>query len=360
MQVQAPAQPPDLCLYCRKPLPQPHAKRRRYCKASCRTLAYNIRASQPSLHASNEEPTHPTSANDPLGELLRLRGAHETLEGVASTLGELARRFEAEELTLQRTLEWARSQRVRQEELQRELAQARSQLAERDAELHRLRQLVDEQDATHLHTSSPSGVAMPLNLFPAVSVPERLLDGLQLVGSECEFTFRFGQAQARRTSDVGLERVVEGFYKIISDLRLGAQNLQAEQKPDGSVSASMLRWRLLCDILPAFDNLYRCVQWMRRQPGTAALNPVRSVVEWVLAVFLGVLERARVHAQDPVGKLFDPHLHEAAARVERRDMPIGMIVEANHIGFIFDGKLLRPACVAVACAPTTDPGPSGR
>jgi molecular chaperone GrpE len=48
-----------------------------------------------------------------------------------------------------------------------------------------------------------------------------------------------------------------------------------------------------------------------------------------------------------VGKEFDPNLHDAVASVES-DKPSGTITEEVERGYLFNGKLIRPARVKVA------------
>lgn len=371
---EAPSPTAASCMYCLKPLPQPHAKTRRYCSASCRTGAYNLRASQRVAPPSEEAPAASLAgALGTRGELPLLRSAHQTLEGVSSTLHGLARRFAAEELMLQRELDWVRSQRPRHGELEHSLARARSQLADRDAELAQLRRLLLEADierlqlrqalraptastptlsASSLSSTTISSSARPLlTEYAHISVPGRLLDGLTLVASACDIMWKFGQIETQRLSEQVLEGFVAGLYLVNRNVGRAVQNLRAEQAPDGSLAASGLRWRLLHDILPAFDDLYRCVQSMRASSASRTSTPLWNLIEWTFAVFVGVLTRAGLHPLHPLGGRFDPHLHEAAARVERQDMPEGSIIEVSQLGFLLGEKLLRPARVAVACAP---------
>jgi molecular chaperone GrpE len=50
-----------------------------------------------------------------------------------------------------------------------------------------------------------------------------------------------------------------------------------------------------------------------------------------------------------LGAMFDPRLHEAMARVVTSgDPPDGTVVEEYRRGYLLDGKVLRPALVAVA------------
>lgn len=56
----------------------------------------------------------------------------------------------------------------------------------------------------------------------------------------------------------------------------------------------------------------------------------------------------RIEAQ---GKPFDPHVHQAIERVETVDHEEGTVIDVLQPGYIFHGRVLRPATVRVAAAP---------
>lgn len=109
----------------------------------------------------------------------------------------------------------------------------------------------------------------------------------------------------------------------------------------------MLGPLLLAEILPVFDDLYRCLTALRL-PVPAPRPPLLELVEWVFASWLRMLEQAGLHALYPLRERFDPHHHEASARMERTDLPAGTITEVSQIGFQLGGRLLRPARVLVS------------
>lgn len=51
---------------------------------------------------------------------------------------------------------------------------------------------------------------------------------------------------------------------------------------------------------------------------------------------------------DPVGKQFDPHQHQAMDRLETTEHEDGTIVQTFQPGYVFHGRVLRPAMVRVA------------
>ena len=54
---------------------------------------------------------------------------------------------------------------------------------------------------------------------------------------------------------------------------------------------------------------------------------------------------------EPTGKPFDPHLHQAVDSVEMAEHQDGTIVQVLRPGYLFDGRVLRPAMVCVAVTP---------
>src|SRR5260370_9874988 len=55
---------------------------------------------------------------------------------------------------------------------------------------------------------------------------------------------------------------------------------------------------------------------------------------------------------DPVGKSFYPHLHQAVDRAETADHADGTILQVFKPGYVFHGRMLRPAMVRVAVHPS--------
>jgi molecular chaperone GrpE len=54
---------------------------------------------------------------------------------------------------------------------------------------------------------------------------------------------------------------------------------------------------------------------------------------------------------DPTGRQFDPHLHQAMDRTETTEEPDGTILQVFQPGYLFHGRVLRPAMVRVAVNP---------
>jgi molecular chaperone GrpE (heat shock protein) len=340
-----------VCLSCGQPLPESRAKTRRYCSASCRTTAYNLRVAERlvPLRATRISEL-PSWVSTPSGEVPVLSDARATLKQVGATLDALAHRIEAEESALRRDLDRVRARLSKHQALERELAQARQHAAERDAELRQLRHRLAEREA-QAPPADAGGSPVTLTAFPPLDVPDGLLDGIALLTHQLDFVRRFAKAQAWR----GETEVRTGFAVdldlIHAHLCAVTTNLgDLQSHADAVLPSAALRRAVVHDILPAFDDLYRCVRTLRVSIRSPLLDPLREVAEWIFACFVAVLERQGMALLYPLSRAFNPHEHEAITLVTNAALPSGSIAEVLQVGAWLDGTLLRPARVTVVAA----------
>lgn len=133
------------------------------------------------------------------------------------------------------------------------------------------------------------------------------------------------------------------------NLRLQAEfeNYRKRQQREREEGHRQARERILREIPGVLDNLDRAL----RHAGAADAAPetLTQGVELVARQLQEILTRFGAQPIRALGAAFDPHLHEAMARVETAgDPPDGTVVEEYRPGWTIDGKVLRPALVAVA------------
>ena len=346
-----------VCLSCGQPLPESRTRRRRYCSASCRTTAYNLRVSErlAPLRATRSAEL-PSWASTPTGEVPVLSDARAALKQVGATVEALAHRIEAEESTLRRDLDRVRARLSKHQALERELAQARQHCAERDAELRQLRQRLIEREAQPPPTAAAQPSPPMLTVFPALELPDGLLDGIALLTRQIDFVRGFARAQAQRGESEVLTSFAVGLDLIRAHLCAVTTNLgELRSSAHAVLPMAALRSALVHDILPAFDDLYRCVHALRVSTRSPLLDPLREVAEWIFACFVGVLERQGISLLYPLNRPFNPHEHEAIALVANLALPPGSIADVLQLGARLDGALLRPARVTVVAANSVSP-----
>jgi molecular chaperone GrpE len=130
-----------------------------------------------------------------------------------------------------------------------------------------------------------------------------------------------------------------------------ADNIRRRAQRDRDDFVKYANESLLRDLLPVLDNLDRALESAR---ATTAGGSVVTGVELIQRELLRVLERAGVTRYSAVGQPFDPTRHEAIARVVSTEAAPDTVVNETAPGYLLNGRVLRPALVAVAAAPDED------
>ncbi len=106
--------------------------------------------------------------------------------------------------------------------------------------------------------------------------------------------------------------------------------------------------RVIEGLIPIIDGFEHALAAHRE----AEYESYRKGFELIYKQLLDNLGRLGVVRVEPVGKLFDPHLHQAMDRAETTDVADGTILDVFQPGYVFHGRVLRPAMVRVAVHPS--------
>jgi molecular chaperone GrpE len=110
---------------------------------------------------------------------------------------------------------------------------------------------------------------------------------------------------------------------------------------------------LIQSLLPALDGFERALK--QRNPNVPA--EFYKGVELIQGELVDVLRKAGLDPLDTVGATFDPHLHQAVETIESAKHRHHEIVEELQRGYKLRQRLLRPAIVKVAVAPSSGDQP---
>ena len=102
--------------------------------------------------------------------------------------------------------------------------------------------------------------------------------------------------------------------------------------------------RLILDLIPVLDGFDRALQG-HEDP---AYEEYRKGVTLIRKQLWDAIAKHGVQRIEATGKLFDPHQHQAIERLESEEYPDGFIVAVFQDGYMFHGRVLRPAIVRVA------------
>ena len=105
--------------------------------------------------------------------------------------------------------------------------------------------------------------------------------------------------------------------------------------------------RVIEGLIPVIDGFEHALAAHRE----AEYDNYRKGFELIYKQLLDSVTKLGVERIDPVGKSFDPHLHQAVDRAETTDHEDGTILQVFQPGYVFHGRVLRPAMVRVAVHP---------
>ncbi len=106
--------------------------------------------------------------------------------------------------------------------------------------------------------------------------------------------------------------------------------------------------RVIEQLIPVLDGFEQALAAHKE----AEYESYRKGFELIYKQLLDNLGKLGAERIDPIGKPFDPHLHQALDRVETREHDDGTILAVFQPGYGFHGRVLRPAMVRVAVHPS--------
>jgi molecular chaperone GrpE len=102
--------------------------------------------------------------------------------------------------------------------------------------------------------------------------------------------------------------------------------------------------RVIEALIPIVDGFEQALAAHRE----AQYENYRKGFELIHKQLLDNLVKLGVERVEPLGQHFDPHLHQALDRTETNQADDGTILQVYQPGYVFHGRVLRPAMVRVA------------
>lgn len=160
-----------------------------------------------------------------------------------------------------------------------------------------------------------------------------------LLGVECEGT---PELEAARE---------EAARNLASALKWQAEfeNYRKRQERDLADMRSRAGERIVLELLPVLDDIDRAIEHTVASAASGTeLEHLLAGVEMVRTRILGVFQKEGVEVVDPLGAVFDPHLHQAVGQREDAEAPEHTVVEVYQKGYMLGGRVIRPAMVLVS------------
>jgi molecular chaperone GrpE len=147
---------------------------------------------------------------------------------------------------------------------------------------------------------------------------------------------------AKLTAD--LEGLRQSMLRSQADFANYRKRIEKERSEDSKRATA----RVIEGLIPILDGFEHALAAHRE----AEYENYRKGFELIYKQLLDNIAKLGVERINPVGKPFDPHLHQAMDRTETTEHADGVILETFQPGYIFHGRVLRPAMVRVAVHPS--------
>jgi molecular chaperone GrpE len=127
------------------------------------------------------------------------------------------------------------------------------------------------------------------------------------------------------------------------------QNIRRQMQRQRDEAVKFAASQLASELVDTLDNLRRAIESAPPAPTRhETINPILKGVEVTEANLLAILARHGIQRIDPIGAVFDPHLHQAIFRRADAIAPDGTVIEVLQPGYMLHDRVLRPAMVGVA------------
>ena len=146
---------------------------------------------------------------------------------------------------------------------------------------------------------------------------------------------------AKLTAD--LEELRQSMLRSQADFANYRKRIEKERFEDSKRATA----RVIEGLIPIIDGFEHALAAHRE----AEYENYRKGFELIYKQLLDNVTKLGVERLDPVGKQFDPHLHQAMDRTETTEEKDGTILQVFQPGYVFHGRVLRPAMVRVAVHP---------
>jgi molecular chaperone GrpE len=150
---------------------------------------------------------------------------------------------------------------------------------------------------------------------------------------------------ANADAEVGkLAKDLEDLRQTLLRRQADFDNYRKRVEKERSEDSRRSTARVIEGLIPVVDSFDQALA-SHREPEYANYRKGFELIHKQLIDNIAKLGAERV---DPLGMTFDPHLHQAMDRTETTEKDEGTILQVFQPGYVFHGRVLRPAMVRVA------------
>lgn len=136
------------------------------------------------------------------------------------------------------------------------------------------------------------------------------------------------------------------------------ENVRRRAETDVASAHKFAIERFALEMLAVKDSLERA-RTVDLKTRDAALEKMFEGIDLTLKLMDSIFQKFALTEISPVvGDKFDPERHQAMSAQDNNEVPPNHVLMVLQKGYLLNNRLLRPALVIVAKAPTEAPGPS--
>jgi molecular chaperone GrpE len=154
------------------------------------------------------------------------------------------------------------------------------------------------------------------------------------------------QVEQRLTAE---RQRVEECMDLLRRTQADFVNYRRQMIKEQSESRIAAQSALLSQLLPVLNDLERT---LNKVPPELSNDPWVQGIRLVARRISTLFEQLGIQQVGTPGEPFDPHQHEAIATEMRSDVPEGTILRVDRPGYLAGERVIRPAQVVVARAPS--------
>jgi molecular chaperone GrpE len=137
----------------------------------------------------------------------------------------------------------------------------------------------------------------------------------------------------------------DAFYDKYIRAHAEFENAKKRLEKDKLDYAKYANEGLILDFLPILDSLEIAEKHIKEAKDFKAVQEGVDMIQLQIQKFLKGIGVEKIKTVD---EKFDPHVHEAVETEEVKDKPDGVILAELKPGYMFNGRLLRPASVKIS------------
>lgn len=154
--------------------------------------------------------------------------------------------------------------------------------------------------------------------------------------------------QKLEQAEVAVQEEKERALRIAAEM----ENLRRRAAQDVEKAHKFALEKFAGDLLPVIDSLERALELSDRD--NEQLKPTLEGVELTLRSMLATVNKFGVSVIEPQGAPFDPNKHQAMSMIENPDVAPNTVIAVMQKGYELNGRVIRPAMVMVARAPSVN------